>query len=86
MENQLQVKPKQMKVKEPKVNITDDTAYYNNYYLKNKDNYKIYADRAKEKVHTFDICKISTAFRHHKRHDRTERHLKNAATIGAIEL
>ena len=79
MEHQEQVKPKAARV-----NITDDPAYYNNYYQKNKDNYKVYADRAKEKIHTCDICKISTAFRHHKRHDRTDRHIKNAAGIHTL--
>ena len=73
--------PKVKLEKLPRVNKTDDPTYYTEYYTNHKDNYKQYSEKAKDKVFTCECCKITTAFRHHLRHERTNRHIKKAALI-----
>jgi hypothetical protein len=73
--------PKVKLEKLPRVNKTDDPTYYTEYYTNHKDNYKQYSEKAKEKVYHCECCKITTAFRHHLRHERTSRHIKKAAQI-----
>ena len=73
--------PKEKPVKPPRVNLTDDPLYYPRYFQQHKKEYQVYADRAKEKFHHCAACNITTAFRHHLRHDRTPRHIRNSTPV-----
>lgn len=88
-------KPREPKPeKPPRVNKTDHPDYTSNYgkayFQEHKEAYKEYADRAKEKFHHCEACNITTAFRHHLRHDKTQRHIRNVAPptplLVAVEL
>ena len=88
-------KPKEPKPEKPlRVNKTAHPDYVSNYgkayFQEHKAAYKEYADRAKEKFHHCEACGITTAFRHHLRHDKTARHIRNTTLpnplLEAVEL
>ena len=60
-----------------RVKKTHNPNYFSEYYQNHKNTtFKVYVDRAKERVYTCDLCKISTAAHHTLRHSRTARHIR----------